>query len=131
MGLFKSNTNINNELLTIQSPTLMEEVVKTLKLNEVYSVKRKLRYYDLYKETPVTVTFAKAGGSTVKVGERLSFRIELLGADSISLSHFCEDEVDTVIYTCPYRTVKTPAGELMVNITPKYTDKEWKENHIL
>ena len=28
MGIFKSNTNINNELLTLKSPTLMTEVVK-------------------------------------------------------------------------------------------------------
>ena len=28
LGIFKSNTNINNELLTLKSPTLMTEVVQ-------------------------------------------------------------------------------------------------------
>ena len=32
-GLFKSNTNIKNELSTIKSPNLMTEVVKRLRLN--------------------------------------------------------------------------------------------------
>ena len=34
LGIFKSNTNINNELLTLKSPTLMTEVVNRLGLNE-------------------------------------------------------------------------------------------------
>ena len=39
LGIFKSNTNINNELLTLKSPTLMTEVVQRLGLNETYTVR--------------------------------------------------------------------------------------------
>lgn len=40
LGIFKSNTNINNELLTLKSPTLMTEVVSRLGLNESFTVRR-------------------------------------------------------------------------------------------
>ncbi len=49
MGIFKSNTNINNELLTLKSPTLMTEVVKRLGLNEIYTIRRGLKRIELYK----------------------------------------------------------------------------------
>ena len=48
MGIFKSNTNINNELLTLKSPTLMTEVVKRLGLNEIYTIRRGLKRIELY-----------------------------------------------------------------------------------
>ena len=43
LGIFKSNTNINNELLTLKSPTLMTEVVRRLGLNETYTVRKGLK----------------------------------------------------------------------------------------
>ena len=39
LGIFKSNTNINNELLTLKSPTLMTEVVNRLGLNETFTIR--------------------------------------------------------------------------------------------
>lgn len=57
MGIFKSNTNINNELLTLKSPTLMTEVVKRLGLNEIYTIRRGLKRIELYKSSPILVTY--------------------------------------------------------------------------
>lgn len=57
LGLFKSNTNINNELLTLASPTLMTEVVGCLDLNETFTVRRGLKRIELYKSAPVAVVF--------------------------------------------------------------------------
>ena len=37
-GLFQSNTNVNNELIAFQSPALMTEVVKRLRLDMNYFV---------------------------------------------------------------------------------------------
>ena len=61
MGLFKSNTNINNELLTMKSPTLMTEVVRRLVLNETYIIRRGLKQIELYKNSPVWVTYLANG----------------------------------------------------------------------
>ena len=52
LGIFKSNTNINNELLTLKSPTLMTEVVRRLGLNETYTVRKGLKDVGLYKKQP-------------------------------------------------------------------------------
>ena len=38
MGLVAGNVNVNNELITMQSPMLMSEVVKRLDLQNTYSV---------------------------------------------------------------------------------------------
>ncbi len=57
LGMFKRNTNINNELLTISSPTLMTEVVKRLGLNETYTIRKGLKDVELYKGSPLAVTY--------------------------------------------------------------------------
>lgn len=59
MGIFRSNTNINNELFTLKSPALMTEVVRRLRLNETYTVRKGLKNVDLYKANPVAVTFGE------------------------------------------------------------------------
>ena len=53
----ESNTNINNELLTLKSPTLMTEVVQRLGLNESYTVRKGLRTIGLYKCNPIVITY--------------------------------------------------------------------------
>lgn len=82
MGIFKSNTNINNELLTLKSPTLMTEVVKRLGLNEIYTVRRGLKRIELYKSSPILVTYLfddkKSVSFDIEVGAQkqvLSFKL--------------------------------------------------------
>ena len=54
---FQSKRSVDNELYILQSRRLMAEVVKELDLTTNYSVKRRLRTYDLYKSSPIEVTF--------------------------------------------------------------------------
>jgi len=61
LGIFKSNININNELLTFKSPSLMVEVVKRLNLDKIYTIEKGIRTVELYKKTPVVVTFNTQG----------------------------------------------------------------------
>lgn len=82
LGIFKNNTNINNELLTLKSPTLMTEVVYRLKLNENYTVKEGLKKKDLYKDSPVSVT----GIGPLDI--QLEFTIELSSNERFTLSDF-------------------------------------------
>lgn len=82
LGLFKSNTNINNELLTLASPTLMTEVVARLGLDETFTVRKGLKWVELYKSAPVAVTFSK------KVDIPLSFTIEFYSKNAFVLSDF-------------------------------------------
>lgn len=57
LGFFQSRVNVQNELLIIQAPVIIEEAVKRLSLNERYLIKKGLRYIDLYKKNPVSVSF--------------------------------------------------------------------------
>lgn len=120
LGLFKSNTNINNELLSLQSPFLMKEVVERLGLNQNYSVKDRFRSRDLYDNTPVTVVM-----DSLYKDMPLSFRIEFLSDTEILLSDFVLDdeplEADAIRDTLT-RPVQTPAGKVYVNPTSCYKD---------
>ena len=58
-GLFQSGTNVNNELITFQSPSLMTEVVKRLRLDMNYFVPGKFHRQVAYGLTlPVDVTIS-------------------------------------------------------------------------
>ena len=58
MGLFRNNTNVNNEIYVLKSPMLMSEVVKSLNLTTNYTTKSGLRKKVLYgTERPFNVHF--------------------------------------------------------------------------
>ncbi|MFR9566685.1 MAG: GNVR domain-containing protein, partial [Rikenellaceae bacterium] len=60
LGLAQSNTNLTNEILVLQNPLLMEEVVRRLGLNYNYSIHRKgLRWIDLYGSAPFKVELSE------------------------------------------------------------------------
>lgn len=118
LGIFKSNTNINNELLTLSSPTLMTEVVKRLGLNETYTVRDGMRKRELYKDTPVAITFGEDGETPV------GFTIELTGKDTYILSDFTVrgEDAEGTVNGQTGNAVKTPAGTLTLTTTPAMTD---------
>ena len=72
-GLFQSSTNVNNELITFQSPALMTEVVKRFRLDMNYFVPGKFHRQVAYGLTlPVDVTISdfpenESAGFTLEV----------------------------------------------------------------
>lgn len=116
-GIFKNNTNINNELLTLKSPTLMTEVVYRLKLNENYTVKEGLKKKDLYKDSPVSVT----GIGPLDI--QLEFTIELSSNERFTLSDFVwgEETVDESVEGTVGDSIQTPAGTLTLRATPAFS----------
>lgn len=118
LGIFKSNTNINNELLTLSSPTLMTEVVKRLGLNETYTVRDGMRKRELYKDTPVTIAFGEDGETPV------GFTIEMTDKDTYILSDFTVrgEDAEGTVNGQTGNPVKTPAGTLTLTTTPAMTD---------
>ena len=119
MSIFRSNTNINNEITTLKSPTLMTEVIKRLRLNETYTIREGLKSVELYKETPVTVTIHN------KVKKPLTFDITLTDNDNFEISSikYGKDEYDAEIKGHVGQTVKTPLGTMTVNDTKKARKK--------
>lgn len=118
LGIFKSNTNINNELLTLKSPTLMTEVVSRLGLNESFTVRRGLKNVDLYKSAPVAVTFLD------KVEAPLSFTIEFSSKDTFAISEFEVSGVDTRENFSAQTgdSIHTPAGTMIISSTQASSD---------
>ena len=118
LGIFKSNTNINNELLTLKSPTLMTEVVSRLGLNEVFTVRRGLKKVDLYKAAPFTVTFRDQPEAP------LSFTIEFSSKDTFTISDLkVSDESTGETFSAQMGdSIQTSAGTMILHPAQKNAD---------
>ena len=116
MGIFKSNTNINNELLTVKSTTLMTEVVKRLGLNEIYTIRRGLKRIELYKSSPILVTYL------VDNKKNVSFDIEVDTQNKFYLSNFivAGKETGERFEGNIGDSIQTSAGTLAISLTSQY-----------
>lgn len=119
LGLFQSNTNIQNEMMTLRSTTVMEEVVKRLNLDVNYfrngTFHKNVAYGD---NLPVKVTFIDypdAGSA--------SFSLEVLPDSTVSISEFVvgASTFDKELYTGHLGdTINTPVGGVEVAVSPYY-----------
>ena len=118
LGIFKSNTNINNELLTLKSPTLMVEVVNRLGLNETYSIRKGLKDVVLYKTNPLVAVFRE------KIDIPISFIIYMPSANNIVISNIKVNDVKTdEIYSCNIGdTIQTSMGKLVIEKSKTWND---------
>ncbi len=125
LGIFQSNTNINNELLALKSPTLMKEVVARLNLNTSYTIQTGLRTKELYKASPVWVTVLNAADTP------LEFDIEMLADNQFKLSGFKTngEESKESLQGVYGDSIQTPAGTLILTPTPAYS-KESEGNSV-
>lgn len=119
LGLVSSNTNVNNELISLSSPAIMYEVVKNLGLDVNYSAPGRFHDKTLYgTNLPVNVRF-----HDLEEQQAAGFRIELGKDGAIVLRKFhletpdgdeeIEKEVKAKIGSGP---IQTPVGK--VSITP-------------
>lgn len=121
MGLFRTRTNIENEIVNFQSPDLIYEVVRRLHLDVDYKVEG--RFYDntIYGEQlPVIVSF-----DNIKNNASASLVVSPKSATEVELSDFKRNGeiVDTVpIVVTIGKTVNTPVGKITVKNTP-YANK--------
>lgn len=118
LGLFKSNTNINNELLTLKSPTLMTEVVNRLGLNETFTIRKGLKNVDLYKVSPVTITFCD------KIEVPLSFTIKFSSKEAFAISELeiSGEDIGETLSAQMGDSIQTSAGIMIVSPTQEFTD---------
>lgn len=81
-GLFTSNTNVNNEMGTLQSPDLMREVVSRLHLDMDYKVPGRFHRQTVYGETlPINVTI-----DGLSENESATFSLQLSKDGKVTLS---------------------------------------------
>lgn len=119
LGIFKNNTNLHNELLTLQSPALLGEVVERLRLNETYTVRQQLKRVELYKQTPCEVI----GAAQLPV--TFSCALQAVSADRCRLSEFVVNGQETdETYTVAFGdSVVTSFGRFILTRTPAFSDR--------
>lgn len=121
LGLISSGTNINNEMLTISAPIMMEETARRLHLDLQLSVDESLHKVPLYNDAPISVAFP----SGLPEDYEFSFRIKLSGNGQAELSHFVVEDNEEKEKTITARlgsVINTPAGRLRIDKTPSWNN---------
>lgn len=124
LGLVNNNSNVINESVSFQSPALMAEVVKRLKLNIDYKIDgvfhRKIAYG---KSLPFIVEFID-----IPENQSASFSINSINGKQIILSDFKlkEDDFDDQIECTVNDTIKTPIGRIFICNNPTWNKVENK-----
>lgn len=119
LGLFQSNTNVNNEIIAMSSPALMQDVVRRLHLDMTYSADGRFHDEVLYGSTlPVTVAL-----NEFTDGESASLTMYVDTSGAVSLYDFRtvlngeNVRYKDVVQGKVGETVETPLGGIVVNPT--------------
>lgn len=122
MGLFKTTSQVDNELVAIQSPYVVSEVVNRLKLNMLYSTEGTLHNITLYGKTlPVEVEMLG-----VQEQEYASLKIDLHKDGTYVMSDFEQREFssDETVNGKLGDVVKTPVGRVRVKKSADYRSSD-------
>lgn len=112
MGLFQVNTNINNEIFSLQSSAVMLDVVKRLNLDVDYKVDGPFYKKTLYgSQLPYKVMFFD-----LRDNDNLSFTLNAGSADAVTLQDWVVNgkEDEKVVKGLVGDTLETPVGHVMV-----------------
>ena len=125
MGIFSSNTSVNNELISLKSPAIMVEVAKRLDLDMNYNTREGIRTKTLYgSNLPVKVEFLD-----LQDQQSGRFRLELSSEGMVRLEKFMRYESgkkikysDEIEMPKGAQTVNTPLGKIKITSNPDYKD---------
>ena len=119
MDLFSSSTNVRNELIGIQSPDLIAEVINRLHLDINYKTDGRFYQQTLYgSKLPIQVVF-----SDLAYNDNCSFCVTIQKNRSLILSDFVfhgEAVGDSSITAKLGKEVMTPLGKLTISATPVF-----------
>lgn len=117
LGIISSNTNINNEILTLTAPVMMQETTKRLGLDLQLSVTQGLRDKPLYDDAPVSVVLEKRDAAVP-----FTFKMKVAKDKSIKIYDFCvyaDEEINVKdVQTRLGATFSTPIGKIRLEETP-------------
>ena len=124
MGMGNMKSNVNNELIAIQSPAVLLETGKRLKLDVDYAIDGRFHKEALYgADLPVTVDFV--GFTDEQSG---SFKLQLKGDGSYVISklkgvnrdNLPVDDSDEITGSIG-QIIRTPLGKIKVDKAPAFT----------
>jgi len=129
MGLFSANTNVNNELISIQSPDLILEVIRRLNLDVNYKTDGQFHKETLYgRSLPIKVEF-----KDLAYNDFSSFTINISkGKYYLSDFELNGDKVgnDTLIITNSKKETATPIGKLIITKSPYFKETAFEDMNI-
>lgn len=121
MGIFNDNTNVNNELATIQSPDLLAQVIRRLNLDITYQTEGFFHKESLYGQTlPIKVSFKNINDS-----DFATFKLSILKGGKVNLTDLelnDENISDGPVQVQFDKETNTPVGSLTISRTGSYTD---------
>ena len=120
MGLFQASTNVNNELLSLQSPAVMLDVVKRLHLEVSYKTDGTFYKKVLYgQDLPVKLVFCD-----LQDNETASLTLQSSADERFILADFVRNgnkfAAQAPIEAALRDTVQTPAGRVVIEPSPYY-----------
>lgn len=120
LGILASNTNINNEILTISAPVMMQEAVKRLHLELQMQVKNGLHTVPLYDNSPISLLMPQANDDFM-----CSFKMRLNANQTAELWDFetINGLNEKHITIKMGEIARTPVGIIVLQAT-----KYWKRN---
>lgn len=128
MGMFSNRTNVDNELISIQSPDVVLEVVRRLGLDVNYTTDGTFHRNTLYGRTlPLKVQFKE-----LSYNEGCQFTIKLKEDGQLVLSDFKKrgESVGDDVTMKLGQEVNTPVGKLKITASPYYKKLKDKVNRI-
>ena len=130
MGLFQTNANVNNELISLQSPAIILDVVKRLHLDVNYYSKDHFYSDELYGPTlPITVSFAELSDN-----ESAMLTVKLAADNIVELSYFVRNGEElsegNILKGRLQDTIVTPLGKITVIPTPAYEGEPLPVVHV-
>lgn len=120
LGILASSTNINNEILTISAPVMMQEAVKRLHLELQMQVKNGLHTVPLYDNSPISLLMPQANDDFM-----CSFKMRLNANQTAELWDFetINGLNEKHITIKMGEIARTPVGIIVLQAT-----KYWKRN---
>ena len=129
MGLFSANTNVNNELISIQSPDVILEVIRRLNLDVNYKTEGQFHKETLYGRTlPIKVEF-----KDLAYNDFCDFKVNISNGH-LFLSEFKlnDEDVgnDTLIIAKTGKEIVTPIGKLTISKSPYFKETAFENMDI-
>ncbi len=130
LGLVSSNTNVNNELISLTSPAVLYEVIQQLGLDVNYATPGKFHKTTLYGTTlPVNVKFQdleeqQGAGFTMEMGENGAVTLKDFYLSTVDGKEKIDKEVKGKIGFDP---IQTPVGKVMITPNGKYIPAKGKK----
>ncbi len=122
LGLISTNTNINNEIITLSAPIMMESVARRLNLDTELLFEKGLRKYPLYNDAPVSIKYANTPDRDVF----FSFKLHITSPNEAVISNIIIDNKSIEkSYTSQIDGdfVRTPVGSIRILKTPSWNEQ--------